>query len=270
MKNSEREINLSSAQRAAMATSRRTGAVLRANLRKPKQASEVSQHDIKLELDSHCQQCIEADLRKRFPHVSVLGEEGSSGRTESRYRWVIDPIDGTVNYTFGIPHACISIALQERRPGDADAYEDGYSTLLGVVYDPFRGEMWTALRGRSAFLNGQEVRVSDNKKLSDAIVAVGFAKAAVNIAKMTTYIAQLAPRVRKIRIFGSAALDLAYLASGRIDAYVEPGLRLWDIVAGGLIVEAAGGEFWHKPLRGAYAYQVIGTNGRLRKALKVA
>src|SRR4051812_1575812 len=149
MKSSEKKRALQCAERAARAV----GKVIRDNLGAKKTVSSSSQHDIKLELDVRCQKMIERDLRKAFPDVSLLGEEGDSGDTTSELRWVVDPIDGTVNFTYGVPHACVSIALQEKvGEQGANGYDDGYATLVGAVYDPFCDEMWTAIRGQPASL----------------------------------------------------------------------------------------------------------------------
>src|SRR3954452_19362061 len=129
---------------------------MRRHLFDVKRANEVTQHDIKLELDVRSQKVIERTLRSAFPNVALLGEEGVAGKSDAEYRWVVDPIDGTVNFTYGIPHACVSIALQQHIASPSAAgYPDGYQTLLGVVYDPFCDEMWTALRGQPARLNGR-------------------------------------------------------------------------------------------------------------------
>jgi myo-inositol-1(or 4)-monophosphatase len=183
---------------------------------------------------------------------------------------VVDPIDGTVNFAYGIPHACVSIALQQRAqtPGVAE-YEDGYQTLVGVVYDPFCDELWTAIRGQAARLNGKIIRVSKRRKLREAIVSIGFAKTREDLEATLPYFIDLVHQVRKLRIMGSAALALTYVASGRFDAYIERGLRLWDIAAGGLIVECAGGEFWQEAIPGNHAYRMLASNGLLRRLLRV-
>ena len=137
---------------------------MRRHLHASKRVNSVTQHDIKLELDVRCQALIEKSLRRTFPYVAVLGEEGDSGQADAEYRWVVDPIDGTVNFAYGIPHACVSIALQQRAqtPGTAE-FEDGYQTLVGVVYDPFCDELWTAIHGQAARLNGKIIRVSKRR-----------------------------------------------------------------------------------------------------------
>src|SRR5262245_63316552 len=132
-----------------------------------KDAHSVTQHDIKLDLDVRCQKLIEKSLRAVFPEIALLGEEGASGDSAAVYRWVVDPIDGTVNFSYGIPHACVSIALQGRAETQNSklktqnsVFPDGYKTLLGVVYDPFCDELWTAVAGQPAYLNGKRTRVS--------------------------------------------------------------------------------------------------------------
>lgn len=265
-------ISLKKALSAAVGTARSAGALMRKNLHEEKQKNEVSRHDIKLELDVRCQALIESGLRKAFPGIAVVGEEGITGDTEADYRWVVDPIDGTVNFSYGIPHAAVSIALQKRtglQPASPFVYHDGYATVAGVVYDPFCDELWTGIEGGKALLNGREIRVSSHSSLRDSIISVGFSKTAKNIAKMMPYMFTLSQRVRKVRIMGSAALALVYVASGRFDGYVEPGLRLWDIAAGGFITELAGGEFYRVPNRLEYSYQVTCTNGLVRRKLRV-
>jgi myo-inositol-1(or 4)-monophosphatase len=269
MKTGPTSINIPKALDHAVAAATRVGDLMRRNLHQAKKANEVTRHDIKLELDVRCQKLIERDLRRQFPNVSVLGEEGITGDPRAPYRWVVDPIDGTVNFNYGVPHASVSIALQQHGPGTPGAYEDGYFTLLGVVHDPFTNEMWTAMRGHPARCNGRVVRVSDNTRLAHAIVAMGFSKTRKNLEQTMPYMTKLVHRVRKVRIMGSAALSLVYVGGARFDAYIERGLRLWDVAAGGLIVECAGGEFWRQPIEGQYAYRMICTNGKLRRKLAV-
>lgn len=260
---------------SAVAAARAAGNLMRANLRLSKKINEATQHDIKLELDVRCQKLIERSLRRAFPKIPILGEEGILGDPEAPVRWVVDPIDGTVNFSYGIPHACVSIALQERAPGAGSRASRRRSTtapafrsVVGVVYDPFTEELWTAIRGGPARLNARVIRVSRRTKLNEAIVALGFAKEQLTLNRMLPTFNALIHRVRKVRIMGSAALSLVYVASGRMDAYVEYGLRLWDIAAGGLIIDCAGGDFWHEPVEGEYAYRILASNGKLRRKLE--
>lgn len=239
------------------------GRLMRDHWHKPKRINSASRHDVKLELDVRCQERIEALLRRFDRAIPVLGEEGSDDRMTAAQRWVVDPIDGTVNYAYGIPHACVSIALQQRSDGGPERYE----TRAGVVFDPFAQELWTAIRGGPALLNGRKISVSNRTRLGEAIVSIGFAKSRFTLGRMLPLLNALLYRVRKLRIMGAAALAMTYVASGRFDAYVEHGLRLWDIAAGGLIVECAGGEFWREPLRRQHSYRIMAHNGHLRSAL---
>ncbi len=290
-------MDLKKAQNVATKAAHAVGALMRANLSAQKTIDSSTQHDIKLELDVRCQRLIEKSLYSAFPSVAFLGEEGNSANTDAAQRWVVDPIDGTVNFTYGIPHACVSIALQQRLGGSSlsstreeragerrqslrdslspttdergTIYEDGYQTLVGVVYDPFCDEMWTAIRGKPARLNGRIIHVSQRRKLDECIVSIGFAKTPESLNATLPYFNNLVHRVRKIRMMGAAALGLTYVATGRFDAYIERGIRLWDIAAGGLITECAGGEFWRRPMPGDYAYRMVASNGLLRRTLLV-
>jgi myo-inositol-1(or 4)-monophosphatase len=245
------------------------GRLLRRHWKMPKKIAEARAHDLKLELDVRCQDQITRLLRRAFREIAVFGEEGATGKATADFRWVVDPIDGTVNYAHQIPHACVSIALQRRiSPTQAANTKAGYQTLAGVVHDPFCGELWTAVRGRQSCLNGAPIRVSTHEKLTEAVVSVGFAKYDANLRHMLPGLQNLVPRVRKVRIMGSAALDLVYVACGRMDAYIEAGVRLWDIAAGGFILECAGGDFWHEPLPGDEFYYVLANNGRLRHRIR--
>ena len=256
----------------ATAAARAAGTLMRQNLSRPKRVNEATQHDIKLELDVRCQKLIERTLRKAFPDIAILGEEGILGDPTAALRWVVDPIDGTVNFTYGIPHACVSIALQMRDDKSPHAGDPlrGYTTLVGVVYDPFLDELWTAVRGGPARLNGKVIHVSDRARLDEAIVAMGFAKYTKTLALMLPVFNRLVHRVRKVRLLGAAALSMTWTANGRLDAYIENGVRLWDVAAGGLIVECAGGEFWWQPVEGDYAVEICVSNGKLRKKLQAA
>lgn len=262
----------------AVTAARAAGAMMRRNLRETKKINEATQHDIKLELDVRCQKRIERELRRAFPEIPILGEEGILGDPNAPVRWVVDPIDGTVNFSYGIPHACVSIALQVRvdkrkkaAKGRAKApASEEFQSVVGVVYDPFTDELWTAIRGERSKLNGKPIHVSKRKNLNEAIVALGFAKQTLTLNKMLPTFNGLIHRVRKIRIMGAAALSLVYVATGRMDAYLEYGLRLWDIAAGGLIIECAGGEFRQKPLGEDYVYEILSTNAHLVRQLETA
>ena len=196
----------------------------------------------------------------------------------AEYRWVVDPIDGTVNYFYGMPHAAVSIALQKRdewrvtsdgkRVPNLVTRHASHVTVLGVIYGPFTDEIWTTVRGEPTRLNGKIVRVSNRSKLEDAVIAMGFSKSRENMEKSLPHLNRLARRVKKIRIMGSAALELAYVASGRLDAYIERTINLWDVAAGQLLVENAGGEFYALPAPGG-KMRMCASNGKLRKKLQI-
>src|SRR3954469_13230554 len=265
----------------AVRAAKAAGALMRKNFNSVKKINEATQHDIKLELDVRCQKLIERTLRKAFPTFAILGEEGTLGDVQSEYRWVVDPIDGTVNFSYGIPHCCVSIALQKRnaepltlalspreRESRAANPDLNYATIVGVVYDPFCDEVWTGTLGQRARLNGRPIQVSARATLDEAIISMGFAKYAETMQVMLPLFNHLVPRVRKIRLMGAAALSMVYVASGRFDAYTETGVRLWDIAAGGLIIECAGGEFYREPLDGEHTYRIIANNGFLRQKIE--
>jgi myo-inositol-1(or 4)-monophosphatase len=263
-------MNLRTAHSVSILAARSVGGLMRRELHASKRANSTTQHDIKLELDVRSQKLIQKTLHSRFPEVALLGEEGIVGDPQAEYRWVVDPIDGTVNFAYTIPHACVSIALQRRaRQSGPSVYEDGYETLVGVVYDPFCDELWTAVLGDSARLNGRTIHVSKRTKLREAIVAIGFAKSKASLTATLPYFGKLVYRVRKIRMMGAAALALTYVGTGRFDGYIERGIRIWDIAAGGLIVECAGGEFWREAVDSNYTYRMVTSNGLLRKKLAV-
>lgn len=273
MKKSELRKALAAAVRGARAA----GKLMRENLRAPKKVNATTSHDIKLELDVRCQKLIEKILRAAFPKIALLGEEGDSGATNEALRWVVDPIDGTVNFAYGIPHACVSIALQARsefqvpsskpeKTGHASGAAT-YETIVGVVYDPFTDELWTAIRGEPARLNGHVTRVSARQELKEAIVCVGFAKSRQSLEQALPHFIWMARRVRKMRMMGAAALGLAYVASGRFDAYIERGVSLWDVAAGGLLIECAGGKFWSEPVPGTEKIRMVASNGPLHRKL---
>ncbi len=248
----------------AVQIAREAGDLLRRNFGTRLEIKHAERHDIKLQLDVECQRLIESRLRRAFPNDPIIGEEESHGDPQASRRWVVDPIDGTVNYTYQIPHYCVSIALQERRSGAFSASApDGYASVLGVVYDPSRDEMFTAEAGRGAFLNGRPIRVSGRGDLGEAILSVGFSKTEGAIGKGIEAYQFLVRRARKIRTMGSAALDLAYVASSRLDAYLEFKVRLWDLAAGILLVEEAGGRVDLRPFKGgeAHTFSSLATNG---------
>ena len=220
----------------AVNAARAAGDLLRSHFGSALEVNEFAAHDIKLDLDVRAQTLITERLLARFPDHAIYGEEGLAGNQASDFHWIVDPIDGTVNFFYGIPHFCISIALRERG-----------EIILGVIYDPARDELWQIERGGTPTLNGKPIHVSKREKLSDAVLSIGFAKSKKTIAAGLPVLEYFVSRARKCRLMGSAALDLAYVACGRLDAYVESSVSLWDVAAGKLLVEAAGGKFEMQP-----------------------
>ncbi len=227
------------------------GDLLRSRFHRPLTVNESTAHDIKLEVDVLTQNLISEILLRNFPEHALYGEEGIVGDQSSDHQWVVDPLDGTVNYFYGIPHFCTSIALRFRG-----------EIIVGVIYDPMRDELWSGEKGKPATLNGIEIHVSTRADLAEAIVSVGLSKTSATIESGLPVLSEMVHRVRKCRMLGSAALDLAYVACGRIDAYIEQGISLWDIAAGWLLVESGGGRVEMKErtdLRDKYS--VVATNG---------
>lgn len=238
---------------AAELAARKAGAFLREHFHSIKQVDETLAHDIKLRLDKESQQLIADMLLATFPESSILGEEGNGGKPDADYQWIVDPIDGTVNYFYGIPIFCVSIAL--RHCGQM---------VLGCVYDPMQQECFSAIAGHQPTLNGCPIAVSARAQMNDAIVFIGHGTHDGSGEAGIRRFAHISGQVRKIRILGSAALTLCYIAAARIDAYVEGRICLWDFAAARVILEAAGGRLEFSPqtddgLKGA----IMAWNGRL-------
>ncbi len=215
---------------AAEHAAKLAGAFLREQFFCVKQVDEALLHDIKLRLDKESQRLITDYLLAAFPESAILGEEGNEGCESADFQWIVDPIDGTVNYFYGIPIFCVSIALQHHG-----------QLVLGCVYDPMQQECFTAIAGMHPSLNGREIAVSTRDKMNEAVVFIGHGTHDGSGEAGIRQFAHISRQVRKIRILGSAALTLCYIAAGRFDAYVEARINLWDFAAARVILEAAGG-----------------------------
>lgn len=220
----------------AINAARAAGELIRAQFGRPLDVAHMYAHDIKLDLDVQSQELITSSLLAAFPSHAIYGEEGIAGDQSSDWQWIVDPIDGTVNFFYSIPHFCISIALRHKE-----------EIVLGVIYDPMRDELWEVERGGTPKLNGEPFQVSQRTLLSDSVVSVGMSKSPDVAKQATVLLEKYVHRARKCRLMGSAALDLAYVACGRLDAYIEQSVSLWDVAAGHLLVEAAGGKFESTP-----------------------
>ena len=235
----------------AIEAARAAGDSLRQNFHQPLRVNSTEAHDIKLEIDVQTQELITKILLTKFPSHALYGEEGIVGDQSAALQWIVDPIDGTVNYYYGIPHFCISIALREKK-----------EIIAGVIYDPIRDELWAARKGEAPTLNGKPFRVSTRATLAECIVSVGLSKTSATIDAGMPLLQDMVRRVRKCRLMGSAALDMAYVACGRFDAYIEQGISLWDIAAGILLIESAGGKIEMKPRPDLKdKYSIVATNG---------
>lgn len=238
---------------SAIEAAQTAGGLLRANFGRPLHVDVNEAHDIKLELDRRSQDLIETLLLARYPDHAIYGEEGMRGAADSEFQWVIDPIDGTVNFFYGVPHFAVSIAL--RRAG---------KILVGVIYDPMRDELWAVEEGGVPTLNGQPIAVSARTSLSEAVVSVGVAKSLDSINRGLPLFDRMARSAKKCRMMGSAALDIAYVASGRLDAYIESTISLWDVAAGLLLVERAGGVVKLEPHEAqAEKYSIVASSGHI-------
>ena len=176
--------------------------------------------------DRDAEAVIQAGLRDARPEDGLLAEEGGRELAASGRRWIVDPLDGTTNFLYGIPQWAVSIALEGS---------------VGVVFDPVREELFAAVRGEGATLNGEALRIGAPAPLGSALIATGFGYDAERRGKQGQVLGRVVPQVRDIRRAGAAALDLCWLAAGRLDAYYERGLQAWDWAAARIIVEEAGG-----------------------------
>ena len=208
------------------------GAIQRSRYGQKLEIHHKGEIDLVTEVDRACEQAIIALIRERFPGHDIVAEETAIDRTGSRYVWFVDPLDGTSNFAHGYPFFCASVAVT-----------DGGERVAGAVYDCVKDELFTAERGVGAFLNGRRLRVSGAATLNDAMLITGFpydlrARPSHALRLFNAFI----PHARAIRRDGAAALDLCYLAAGRVDGFFEETLQPWDMMAGALMVEEAGGR----------------------------
>ena len=193
---------------------------------------EKSKNDYVTNVDKASEEAIIEVIKKSYPdHTIITEESGALEGSDNDVQWVIDPLDGTTNFVKGLPHFSVSIAIRVKG-----------RTEVGVVYDPIRNELFTAVRGEGAKLNEQRLRVENKRDLSGAVLATGFPfKQAKYMPMQFNMMQSLIEEAADFRRTGSAALDLCYVASGRLDGYFEYGIKAWDVAAGDLIVREAGG-----------------------------
>ncbi len=242
---------LSAAQEAAQAA----GKVLKANLGTLQKIAYKGAVDIVTDVDRLSQETVYNALGTRFPTHSFLAEEDLNDNRGSEFCWIIDPLDGTTNYTHSFPFFCVSIALQKNN-----------EIVVGVVYDPMRDEMFSAVKGKGATLNGNRIRVSSVEELDKSLLSTGFPyDIRESRENNLQHFSNFAIRTQAVRRCGSAAIDLCYVACGRFDGFWEMKLNPWDVAAGVVIVEEAGGRT--SDFRGekvdVFGKEVVASNDRI-------
>jgi myo-inositol-1(or 4)-monophosphatase len=224
----------------AAAIAREAGARLREFYAQGVETEYKGDVDLVTVADRAMEKLIRARLGEAFPDHGIFGEEGTRERLEAEFRWYVDPLDGTTNFAHGFPQFAVSMGLEQRPAGTAP---DADGTLVaGIIYDPLRDELFTAERGRGALLNGRRMQVSRARELAEALLATGFPSRKRHASPNIHFYQEFTLRSHGVRRAGSAALDLAYVACGRLDAYWEFNLNTWDTAAGILLVEEAGGR----------------------------
>lgn len=246
-------------KRIAIKAAKRAGQLLRQNLGKANRIEFKGEVDLVTEMDRQAEGLIMDTLKGAFPDHGILTEERDEMRSTSNYRWIIDPLDGTTNYTHGFPIFSVSIALEK----DGDV-------VLGVVYDPMLDELFTAEKGKGTFLNEKRIWVSRVSQLNMSLLATGFPyDVRTSPDNNLNHFANFAVRAQAIRRVGSAALDLCWVACGRFDGFWELKLKPWDVSAGGLVVKEAGGvvtDFKGNHFS-IYSEQTLATNGLIHKEM---
>jgi len=222
---------------------REAGALLRQYYERGVATEYKGDVDLVTEADRASEALIKARLAVAFPDHGIYGEEGTRDRLTAEYRWYVDPLDGTTNFAHGFPAFCTILGLEHRAEGTPDD-QDGVM-VAGVIYDALRDELFLAERGKGAWLNGRRINVSKTKTLSEALTATGFPSSKRHGSPNIHFYQEFTLRSHGVRRAGSAGLDLAYVACGRLDGFWEFSLNPWDTSAGYLLVEEAGGKMTH-------------------------
>lgn len=242
----------------ALQAARRAGRFLKKNAGTDFEVAKKGRINLVTEMDLQAEKIIVDQILEDFPDHEILAEERGSGDTRGAIKWIIDPLDGTTNYTHGYRFYCVSIAV-----------EGNGSIQVGVVYDPVTEECFSARRGQGAWLNDKPIRVSSRSSLSDSLLATGFSYELEKIRENLACFNRLILEARGIRRDGSAALDLCYVACGRFDGFWELSLSPWDVAAGMLIVEEAGGRVsnFAGGACSVYDAEVLASNGRVHESM---
>jgi myo-inositol-1(or 4)-monophosphatase len=245
---------------AAIAAARAAGTHALTNLARRTEVAQGFAHDVKLKLDMECQVIAEQTLLSHFPDHALLGEETADSATPTRsspYLWIIDPIDGTVNFSHGLPFWCCSVAVQ---------YQG--RTLAGAVFAPALGELYTTAAGQPSTCNGRVLAVSSVPRLDQGLVMTGLDQKVNPRMKRLELFRAIADTAQKARVVGVAALDLCRVAAGQADGYFEAGIYTWDIAAAALIVDNAGGHTEILANPAPHRLLFMGTNGHIHEELK--
>jgi myo-inositol-1(or 4)-monophosphatase len=235
------------------------GALLKRNVSNVSKVMRKGKIDLVTEMDLKSEKLIVSNLKSEFPEFSFLTEEAEAVDTESEFRWIVDPLDGTTNYTHGFPFWCVSIGLEYR-----------CRMVAGIVYDPNLAELFTAASGMPSRLNGKKIEVTDRRKLSDSLLATGFPyDIRTSKENNLNFFNTFARKAQAVRRAGSAALDLCYLAAGRFDGFWELKLHPWDTAAGQVIVEQAGGKVtdFTGGKYSIFGKYILATNGKIHSQM---
>jgi myo-inositol-1(or 4)-monophosphatase len=246
---------------------REAGARLREFLAQGVETEYKGDVDLVTVADRTVEKLIRERLGVAFPEHGVYGEEGTRERMEAEFRWYVDPLDGTTNFAHGFPQFCVSMGL-ERRAAGMTPEQDG-TLQAAVIYDPMRDELFTAERGQGARLNGKPMRVSKIPDLAEALISTGFPSRKRHASPNVHFYQEFTLRSHGVRRAGSAALDLAYVACGRLEAFWEFSLNPWDTAAGILLVEEAGGrvtDFAGNPFK-LDSREILASNGLIQAEL---
>jgi myo-inositol-1(or 4)-monophosphatase len=255
-------------QAVAESIAREAGALLREFYRTGVRAEYKGDVDIVTVADRASEKLIVSRLKEQLPEHGVYGEEGTRSGLEREFRWYVDPLDGTTNFAHGFPAFCVVLGCEQRKPG-LNPNEDG-EIVAGVVYDPLRDEMFSAAKGAGATLNGEPIHVSKTKALQESLIATGFPSQKRHESPNVHFYQEFTLRSHGVRRAGSAALDLAYVACGRLEAFWEFKLNPWDTSAGVLLVTESGGKITHfdGSLFTLDSREVLATNGLIHDEMK--
>ncbi|MSU60571.1 MAG: inositol monophosphatase [Candidatus Staskawiczbacteria bacterium] len=242
------------AKKVAISAAKEAGKLVGENFQKTKKMSFKGENDMVTEIDLQSEKIILDAIKVNFPDHNILSEEAGATDNGSKYMWMVDPIDGTVNYYYGLDPYCIGICL----------LEDG-RPILNVLYNPTHDEMYVAQKGKGAFMNEKRITVSDNTDLKNSMVMLNLSRTKGTRTKTLKIVERISDHVRRMRVFGSSLSYMSYISSGKSDAFFDILLKPWDFLPGALLVEEAGGKV--TDIKGneitADSTSVVASNGRV-------